>query len=277
MNYPELRRRINSVYRSPLLRIHRLATARAGLRPPPEFLIIGAQRCGTTSLYNYLAQHPNVLPPLVKEIHFFDENWERGLDWYLAHFPVRRNVNRYRTLEATPYYLFDPAVPARVRDTLPNARFIVLLRNPVARAISQYHHEKKYGREKLSFSDALRAEMDRLTVSDPVQRAHNLKRHSYLTRGLYRAQVERWLNTFPRERFFFLKSEDLYGDLAAHWPRLLRFTVLPSWLPLTFERYNAVERKGARSEVPADLVDKLQAEVRPLEKLTGLDLSTWYA
>src|SRR5690242_8679107 len=104
---------------------------------PPHFLIIGAQRCGTTSLFEYLANHPEIVPPSVKKIHFFDSEYEKGEAWYRARFPVLENG--FITGEATPYYLFHPRVPKRVRNWNPNVKLIVLLRNPVDRAYSHFY------------------------------------------------------------------------------------------------------------------------------------------
>src|SRR5690349_6371993 len=115
----------------------------------PDFLIIGAQKAGSTSLASYLAAHPCVVPPRWNEAHFFDLNYERGVDWYRSLFPVgvRARLNsrlrgrRHLTGDSTPHYIVHPRMPARARDLLPAARIIILLRDPVDRAHSHYHHE----------------------------------------------------------------------------------------------------------------------------------------
>ena len=126
-------------------------------RDLPDFLIIGAQRCGTTSMYKYLAQHPAVAPAVLsKGVHYFDVNYTRGDAWYRSHFPSRpykallseRSGQRALTGEGSPYYLFHPAVPSRVATTVPNVRLIAMLRNPISRAYSQYQHEVARGFEK---------------------------------------------------------------------------------------------------------------------------------
>ena len=116
------------------------------LRILPRYLIIGAQKSGTTTLYEYLNQHPAVARSFIQEVHFFDLNFARGLEWYRAHFPtyLRREYVRSRrrmeliTGEASAYYLFHPLVCARVRETLPDVRLIVVLRDPVERAWAHY-------------------------------------------------------------------------------------------------------------------------------------------
>jgi hypothetical protein len=124
-------------------------------------VIIGAQRGGTTSLYRFLASHPDVRQPLPKEVSFLSRRWDRGVPWYTRHFPVLRH-RPLRTLEASPSYLSDVLAPVRAAATLPDARFVALLREPTARAISHYHHNRALGVEPLSFEEALDAEPERL-------------------------------------------------------------------------------------------------------------------
>src|SRR5262245_18320944 len=102
----------------------------------PHFIIIGAQRCGTTSLYNYLIRQLGVIPAAMKEVHFFDLNYQKGNEWYFSQFP---ELGRDQiTGEASPYYIFHPRVPQRIKNLLPSIKLIVLLRNPTNRAFSHY-------------------------------------------------------------------------------------------------------------------------------------------
>ncbi len=117
-------------------------------RALPDAVILGAMKSGTTSLHNYLVQHPGVIEPLRKEVHYFDVNLERGERWYRAHFG--REGEPGLNLDSSPYYLFHPAVPRRLHDLLPDAKLVVLLRDPVRRAYSHYWHERDKGREPLS-------------------------------------------------------------------------------------------------------------------------------
>src|SRR5690348_836405 len=136
----------------------------------PDFLVIGAQRGGTTSLYQYLQVHPFIEPATTKEVHFFDRRFHKGLAWYRGHFPTA--LEKYRaehlrggmflTGEATPSYLFLPYIPKRVVRVLPHARFIVLLRNPVERAYSHYRHAVELGHEHLAFEEAIKNQAARI-------------------------------------------------------------------------------------------------------------------
>jgi hypothetical protein len=186
-------------------------------------LIIGAQRCGTTSLFYYLAGHPQVATPRTKEIHFFDLQYERGLDWYVEHFagttaePDKR-VARVVRGEASPYYIFHPHAVSRIRKDLPDVKLIALLRNPVDRAYSHYWHQVRLGNEHLPFEAAIANEPKRLAgemqkVEDaPSYKSDVLVRHSYLMRGIYADQLPRLFRHFPRSQVEILKSEDLFAD-----------------------------------------------------------------
>ena len=202
-----------------------LRRATAALRPLPAFLVIGVQKGGTTSLFRYLEEHPRVAAPRVKEVHFFDEAFDRGVDWYRGNFPVRRPGGRWVAGEATPYYLYHPRVPERVHATLPGARLVALLRDPVDRAYSHYQHEVRAGRERLTFEQAIDAEHERLSA-EPAGEGWAHRHQSYLARGRYAEQLERWLRWFSRDQLLVEASEDLYADPGAVVARVQRFVGL---------------------------------------------------
>jgi hypothetical protein len=222
------------------------------LRLLPSFVVIGAQKAGTTSLYHYLGFHPNIALSDQKEVHFFDLNFERGTGWYRSRFPTfvadtlhqRRTGSSFKVGESSPYYLFHPHTPARLRELLPEARLIALLRNPADRAISHYQHERRKGREPLSLEQAIASEETRLAPElerierDPSFRGYEHRRHSYLARGRYAEQFERWHRYFPREQILVLKSEDFFRDPASVYQTVLRFLEVPEWEPPAFPRFN---------------------------------------
>ena len=227
------------------------AWGRAALPGPigrlPEFLIIGGQRCGTTSLYRYLAAHPSVRPATGKELQFFSLHHRRGERWYRAHFPVR--PPGVRSFEASPYYLFDPDVPARAAAMLPDARFVALLRDPAERAYSHYLHSRSYGVEPLSFADALDAEPQRLATGGHEAR----RRFSYVARGRYAEQLTRWYAHVPRERLLVVRTEELND----HYPRILDFLGL-SAVPTPAERHT--RRPAASPGLTPELRARLDRE-----------------
>lgn len=192
----------------------------AKARPLPSFLIIGAQRAGSTTFYGNLAEHPQIRPPIRKEIHYFSVHFERGINWYRAHFPLSTlRVPKWQTFEATPYYLFHPLAPSRIQAALPTARFIVILRDPVDRAASHYRLNIARGNEELSFKEAIQAEEQRVPISlgeltpGSAELDHH-RLHSYLARGRYVEQFERWFSLFERSRFHIVDFADMVSDLG---------------------------------------------------------------
>jgi hypothetical protein len=243
--------------------------ATADRRQLPDFVIIGAQRGGTTSLYRYLIEHPDIEPASRKEVHFFDGNYERGMDWYRAHFPLQ-GASRL-TGEASPSYLFAPAAPARIRAALPQARYIALLRNPVDRAFSHYQLMVKRGIEPLSFEEAIAAEPERLTgTGDPFTLAW--RHFSYIRRGLYAEQLERWLASFPREQLLVLKSEDFYAEPAATLRQTQAWLGLPARLPATLTAHQVGDYVGMSSATRERLGDYFAPSNRRLYDLLVRDL-----
>ncbi len=214
----------------------------------PEFLIIGAQKAGTTSLASYLAEHPTVIAPKFKEVHFFDLNYARGVEWYRSQFPVSRRRRlkqgllgrQLRAGEATPYYLFHPQAPQRCSQLLPAARIIIMLRDPVDRAYSQYHHEVRLGHESLSFEEAIAAEPSRIAgeahrlETDPTYESMSYQHFGYLARGIYGDQIRRWLSFYPSDRVLMLSSEKFFENSAEEYKKVVRFLGLPDWEPPSY-------------------------------------------
>ena len=210
--------------KSSTLSLSRRLTAR--WRVLPNFLIIGCQRCGTTSLYRYLIQHPLIAPTLWKEIHYFDrtDNFEQGRDWYRAHFVTRHRLGalsrlhhgRAITLEATPDYIFRAAAINRLADLLPDAPLIVLLRDPVDRAYSSYQNYVHKGRESRSFKQAIDDELrwiEQNAVTGTVRRSDgSTSKSPYFSRGVYVDQFRRLFARFSREQILVRRSEDMFAN-----------------------------------------------------------------
>ena len=184
-------------------------------RTLPEVIIIGAQKSGTTSLFYYLAQHPQIRSPLRKEIYYFGSNFVKGTDWYRGHFPLKRLLSRGQiTFEGSPSYLFNPIVPAQIAALLPTVKLIAVLRDPTKRAVSHYFHSKRKGREALSIEEAMAQEERRLAellansrYDDPA-----FRHHSYKLRGHYWEQLERFFAIFPRSQLLVLSSDELFTE-----------------------------------------------------------------
>lgn len=262
-----------------------------GRRQLPEFLVIGGQRCGTSSLYKWLEAHPCVVASLRKETEYLTAHWCKGEAWYRGHFasgPRRRFEHRFRgrdivSFEASPNYLFHPQASERAARLMPGARIVVLLRNPVDRAYSHYRHEVRAGRETLSFEDALAAESDRLAgeesrmAADPCYRSLAWEHFSYTTRGHYADQLPPWLARFDSERVLIVHSDDLYRDTTQTYLRVLGFLDLPAWSPEAFRNYSYVGAGPAKVRM-ADatrqrLAERFEPRNRQLYELLGRDFA----
>lgn len=251
------RRRARDVAREARLWPRRALGERLAL---PSFLIVGARKGGTTSLFEYLVEHPEVRPPLWKAVRFFDRNWERGLGWYRASFPVRQPGERFVTGESTASYLDHPLAPERIARTLPEARLVALLRNPIDRAVSDYAHEVRQGGE-----------------TRPMEQVLSPRNgdEAYLTRGLYAEQLRRYLAHVPRERLLVLRSERFFDDPAAGYARTLQFLGLSPFddVEMTPRNVGGYARDGRFDR------DALAAYFRPhneaLSELLGEDFTDW--
>lgn len=249
----------------------RLRFLNANFRALPDFLIIGAQKGGTTSLWDYLLQHPQVLSNYDnrKEIQFFDQKFKKGLYWYKAHFETQKFIREKKevfnggnilTGEATTHYIFHPLAPKRIKSILPNVKIIVLLRNPVSRAYSHYHHEVRKHRENLSFKEAIKFEPMRLKgsyekiLANPNFFCKERHDHSYLERGKYYDQLVHWYYCFPKNQILVLKSEDFFNKPETIYKIVLNFLELPYYEGVKFNKIN----QGTYENIEPALAKQLQ-------------------
>jgi len=271
--------------------LRRYGVATAGLRDGPDFVIIGAKRGGTTSLYNYVLQHPSVQPLFpgrqhIKGIHYYDSEYARGLSWYRSHFPlqaagrqlVRPQARPALAGEASPYYLFHPLAAQRLAADFPDVKIIVNLRDPVERAYSHFKERTHHGGETLSFEDALDAEEGRLAgeaeriVTEPGYRSSEHENHSYLGQGRYLDMLPRWFGLFRRDQFHIAASEDFYADPEREVNAVWRFLGLPP-APLPHrKRYNYLPAPDIAPQTRQRLRDSIEEHNRALEDLLGRSL-----
>jgi Sulfotransferase domain len=250
----------------------------------PDFLIIGAQKAGTTYLYHLLTQHPFINAATAKEVHYFDVNFSKGIDWYRFHFPqpVWREGRKTMTGEASPYYLFHPHAAMRAADAVPDARLIVLLRNPVDRAYSDYQHKYREGREPLrSFREAIEAEGHRLRGERAKMLAHedytgpNYRKFSYLSRGIYVDQLKEWRKYFDEDQFLVLKSEDFFDHPKNTLASVHEFLGLPPWEIGDLGEEPEASHKASYSELDPATRERLEKYFEPhnrrLYEFLGVD------
>ncbi len=206
----------------------------------PDFLMIGAQKGGTGFLFRLLSRHPHVEPAAFKEVSFFSNYFDRGVDWYRSYFPppTHKDGRKVLSWEGSPNYLLYPHAARRAAEIVGHAKLIVLLRNPVDRAYSHYNHQVRMGHEPLSsFEEALEAEEGRLRgarermLENEHYNSVNFPRFSYVSRGLYADQLAEWHKYFDESRMLILESEDLRERTGDTVDRILNFLNLPDWEP----------------------------------------------
>jgi hypothetical protein len=236
----------------------------------PDFVIIGAARSGTTHLLGQLNAHPNVLPG-PREPHFFDTHRHRyGVGWYRTRFPrgaARRRAQReglspVLTGESSPSYLAHPSVPARLARALPEARLIVLLRDPTARAASHWAWCLRQCGETRSFREAVEAEIgasgNAAGIRVPVDR--RVGDPLVVRRGLYQPQLERWHAHFPRDRLLVIPSERWFTQPLATMRDVCAYLGLPPPAELPRVMRN---RNKPHPPYDADVLERLRAFYRP--------------
>lgn len=252
----------------------------------PNFIIIGAQKCGTSTMYWNLCSHPSIYPARYKEVHYFDRHFANGESWYRTHFPlafrrqlVKRVFDRaFVTGEASPYYISDPRVPKRVASLLPHVKLIALLRNPVHRAYSHYQHQVRKGRENLSFEAAIEAEAGRLAgelermLEDEYFLSPNYRYFSYLSRGIYVDQLRIWYGLFEEKQLLILKSEDFFEMPHKVLDRVFQFLELPAWQPGRIAGLNVGEYDPIDSATFRRLVEYFEPHNQRLYEFLGIDL-----
>jgi hypothetical protein len=247
----------------------------------PGFLIVGAQRGGTTSMYRTLDAHPAILKAVLhKGVHYFDTGYDHSLGWYQGHFPLRARAARARratgdvplTFESSPYYMFHPLAAERISRDLPEVKLLVLVRDPVERAYSAHAHELARGYETEPFERALELEDQRLAgeaeriVSEPGYLSHSHQHHAYLTRGLYADQLERLGQFVGRDRVHVVDSGRFFTDPEPVYDGVLEFLGLRRHGYPVFERHNARPRSPMPETLRATLNEHFGA---PDERLTS--------
>jgi hypothetical protein len=270
--------------------LRRFGMLTAGHRPPPDFLVIGSKRGGTTSLWKYLSEHEGVMPLFpraekVKGTYYFDENYWRGEKWYLSHFPTeaqrrhRAEELGYRPVagEATPYYLFHPLAPARAHELVPGALVVAVLRNPVERAFSHWK-ERCNHTETFSFDDALAAEEQRTRgeeeriIADPTYISFPHRHQTYVAQSRYAPMLRRWFDAYGRENVMVEAAEDFYADPRDLLDRITHRLGIPVVGDIDLSPHNAEPSAGMTAEARAFLEARLRPDILATEELLGRPL-----
>ena len=257
--------------------------ATSAVRMTPEFIVVGGQRCGTTSLFKNIAEHPQVLRPAVdKGIDWFTLHYDRGESWYRSHFPVER-LARMRTsrhgrpvaFEACTYYMFHPFAMERLAARLPDVKVVAMLRDPVERAFSAYKHELARGFETEAFDRALDLEDERLAgeaermVAERDYHSFSYRHHGYVRRGQYAEQLRRMRDHFPAEQIHVVESESFFEQPEQTFAGVLDFLELPRVMPDRFDRWNGRPSSPMRQETRDRLRQHFRSHDRDLAELLG--------
>jgi len=194
----------------------------------PDFIIIGAQKSGTTALWKCLRKHPEIFMPEEKEINYFksdENNYAKGIDWYAGFFKDSKDEKSIG--EASPRYLFYPDVAEKIHRFNKDIKLICILRNPVDRAYSHYWHNVRDGLEDLSFKEAVDREKERIKESD-----YNYRAYSYISRGFYYDQIRHFLDYFDITQIHFIIFEELIKHPAEIIEKTLEYlNVDTSFIP----------------------------------------------
>jgi Sulfotransferase domain len=261
--------------------LRRYGTSTAEARPLPDYLVIGTKKGGTTSIINWLVDHPHVCrmwpsAQKLKSAHYYDINYDKGEQWYRSHFPTERARHAHEKKtgtyplvgEASPYYMFHPAVPERVLETAPSIKAIALLRDPVSRAYSNYRDRRATGNEDLAtFEEVIDAEAGRLASvdedrlrNDPSYYSFEHDHHTYLARGRYLEHLQPWLDRFPSDQLLILLAEDMFTDAEGVFSKVQKFLALPEDASVPLAKFN---ERPPRDPMKPDIQRRLVEYYRP--------------
>ena len=247
----------------------------------PDFLIIGAGKSGTTSLYNYLIQHPKIHPAKDKELNYFFRRWTI---WYRPNFPtifskfIATKIRKkpFLTGEATPFYLVHPLIPNLVKNKIPKVKIIVLLRNPIDRAYAQFNHQCREKFETRSFEEAIknekiktREEWAKLNEAGEGNLDH--ERFAYLQIGMYYNQLKAWEEYFPKDQFLIMKGEDFFANPSKTVDRVFEFLEVPPHQVNVSQKFNEGKYKEIGLETRKFLLEYFKPHNKKLYELLETD------
>lgn len=223
----------------------------------PRFLILGQAKAGTSALFQYLSEHPDMVPPLVKEPQYWSQNFHLGQEWYESLFPRLAEGGSRFTGEGSVTYLLDPQAPKRVFEAMPSVKLIVLLRDPVSRAYSEYWMNRRVGRTDETFQEAVTRELQGVPICplDPPDEGERQIPLGYLVRSAALPCLKRWMRQFPREQMLVLRNEDMSGDLSGTLRRVCQFLEVTSFVPMDPKRHNEGRYVPISEELRSRLID----------------------
>jgi len=240
-----------------------------------NFLIIGAQKAGTTALDSYLRQHPDITLSIKKEVHFFDNEafFQKKINYEEYHKNFPKNITTQIVGEATPIYMYWNQSIKRIWEYNSKIKLIILLRNPIDRAYSHWNMEYSKGKEKLAFFEAIQKESERCKIASPYK--HRV--YSYIDRGYYTKQLKEVQKYFPKDQILILKQEELIQN---HQKALDKITLF-----LDISKFNFIELHNVHTGGYKDSMNNknyqylhniFREEIKSLEKMLNWDCRSWY-
>ena len=254
----------------------------ASSRVLPNFLIIGGVRCGTTSLYYDICQHPSVETAAYDEIGFFDDNYHLGQGWYRSLFPTKKRMENVKqstgysiTGEDTPFYIWNEEVVKRIADILPDIKLIAILRNPIDRAYSNFHLGVREGTEKRSFSDVIKNDTDfiNLKKQEKKELSNNDYKMSYLAKGIYVEQLKKWYEIFEKEQLCVISTEDFSNNTNKILEKIFDFLDIPNYSIKKFEEKKKSRYPNIDNSVRIELEDFFRPYNEQLYQLIGQEFN----
>ena len=283
-NHHVLRLVLSTLYNYYIVRQQPLRTATSCFRGLPDFVIIGYSKCGTTSLYDFMVKHPNIKPAVTKEIIYFTSKYDHGTRWYRSNFPT--NISKYYsykktgqtvlTGESTPRYITHNETAPRMKKIIPDVKLIVILRNPVDRAYSHYHHMKRgtIGREfvqNMSFEQYIKTEEFINSICDiPV----HFTNYRVLKTGIYIDYLQNWFKYYDRKQFLFLCTEDFYENPQQTLDKTFDFLELPPFKANNLTNFNVGNyKKKMNEDTRKHLIEYYKPHNKRLYRLLGRDFN----
>ena len=251
----------------------------SSFRVLPDLLVIGAKRCGTTSLYEYLGQHPCIKKSSHDNIGFFNDNFHLGIDFYKSFFPtifekkkVIQKNKKFMTYDVTPFYIYHEKAPQRIHQILPNSKLIVILRNPIDRSYSNYcMGDPREKRKKKTFEEVIVDEKKILNKinKNNTDEYYNFVHSSMLARGFYAEQLENWFKIFPKDQILIIKSEEFATETNKIMNNIFDFLGLPHYNIHDDSKKNKNHYEVMKKETRIDLIEFFRPYNEKLYSLIG--------
>lgn len=248
------------------------------IRVLPDFFVVGVVRSGTTSLYYYLDQHPCVMKSAYDELGFFDSNFDLGWNWYKSLFPtimqkkkIEKRNGKFLTFDDTPFYVYNSTVVKRIKRDFPDAKIIVIFRNPIDRAYSNYFLGVNGGKEKRKFDDLIEEEMILINRRNKQVLFDETLSETYLGRGLYAEQLKVWFSEFPKDSVKIIKSEEFAENTQDIMKDLFQFLDLPEYKISNIEKKNVTKYPPMKKETREKLEEFFRSHNKELYNMLGKD------